>query len=182
MRYLTFLIIGFIFCFGCSRTVEKKNNATKSSFDLKKDIYNLSERMEEGDTIILNANLGVCTSYCNEHNLLWKENGIIYIMSKIKEIDPNNDSISLGKTEYRFEKFDSLNFENLFSLLKDKTIKPDNSTSYTFQTIYKRDTLEFYPGNLVRILEKTYYYNCIKGRIYPNEKFFKPVILEDILK
>jgi hypothetical protein len=181
MKNVTLFIIGFVLILGCSRSEKRKYTESKSSFDLRKDIYNFSEKMENGDTIILNAKIGVCLSYCNEHNSLWKEKGKIFIQSEIKDIYPNNDSLKLGRTEYTFDKNDSLNFENLFISLKDKSIKPNEGKEYTFQIIYKYDTIEFFPGNLVLILQNISYYNGIKGKIYPDENFFKPDLLVDTI-
>lgn len=175
MKKITITLIVFTLFFGCSRSRERIINKTRHGFDLKTDIYNFSNKLENGDTIILNAKLGVCMSYCNEHNLIFKENNRIFIKSIIRDIYPNNDSLILGKAEYKFEVSDSLNFENLFNSLRNNTIRPYKSTSYTYQVIYKTDSLEFYPGNLINVLMKIRYYNKIKERIYPDLKKFKPV-------
>ena len=175
MKNVVLLIIGFALILGCSEKNAKKINESISSFDLKKDIYNFSEKMENGDTLILNAELSVCTSESHDSNLIFKLNDSVFIQSLIEEMSPRKLTITLKKTQYKFLNNDTLNFENLFTSLKDNRTQPKYHKHYTFEIIHKMDTVKFYSENLIKILKHLEYYYRIKERIYPNETYFKPV-------
>lgn len=176
MKNLTLIILGFALFIGCSEKRERKVNGLISSFDLEKDIYNFSEKMNNGDTLILKARLGVCTSNCHEHNLIYKINDKIYIQSVIEDIDYGEDkSKILERTPYEYKRNDSLNFENLFSKQKNNRIKPKDNGDYTFVVINKTDTIVYRGENLIVTLGLIKHYSLIKERIYPNEKIFQPV-------
>jgi len=180
MRYFTLIIILLSIFLSCSEKKEKKSRVTPSTFNLDKDLYHFSEKMDNGDTLIFNAMLGVCTSHCMERNLIFRINDSIIIQSVIEDIYPSGDSKTLPRVQYKFNVNDTLNFENLLTSLRQDTTNLRNNGHFIYQAIYKQDTIEFIPKNLILVLNKIRYYEIIKARIYPNEKLFQAdIVLED---
>jgi len=178
MRFTLIIFLALCLLFiSCTDKNEKKTSAI--TFDLYNDLYNFSEKMRNGDTILINAMIGVCTSNCKEFNTVFKLNDSVFIQSTVVDIFPNGESKSLIKTYYSVEKNDTLNFENFFSYVKTTSIEPDPASSCTLQAIYKKDTIEFFANNLVKFLKQIDYYNRIKARIYPDEEVFKPEIVTE---
>jgi hypothetical protein len=177
MRYLTLIIALLSLIISCSEQKEKRSRVAPSTFKLDKDLYHFSERMINGDTIIFNAMMGVCESHCMERNLIFKINDSVLIQSVIEDIYPSGDSKTLPRVQYKFNANDTLNFENLLTSLSQDRTNLKNNGQFIYQTIYKQDTIEFVPKNLILVLDKIRYYEIIKARLYPNEKLFKPDIV-----
>jgi|WetSurMetagenome_2_1015567.scaffolds.fasta_scaffold01666_5 hypothetical protein len=175
MKKLIILTIGFALLFSCSEKKEKTVEILGHSFNLEKDIFNFSDSMRNGDTIFLNAKMGVCLSHCEEHNIIYKLNDSIFIQSKYVETSPRNYAKDIEKTLYKYNKSDTLNLEDLITSIRGNRTKRNYYIKYTYQVIYKRDTIEFFTYGLISTLKKMEYYNRIKERIYPNEELYKPV-------
>lgn len=175
MKNLQFILILFT-VLSCSR--ERQKLKQESSFDLKRDIYSLSQKLNNGDTVFFQVALGVCISQCREYNTIFKKNDSILIQSTIVNIDPKNETKDLNSVLYIFNPNDTLNFENLFSSMKADIKDPKSIDGETiFEVRYHNDTLEYYPKNLVFVLSKISFYCKIKERLYPEENLFKPYLI-----
>jgi hypothetical protein len=172
----TILIV--VTALACSSESQKVNN--QSSFDLKRDIYNLSQKLNNGDTIFFEAALGVCVSTCREINAIFKSNDSILIQSKIVDIYPNDETKELKKAHYLYNSKDTLNFENLFYSMKEDVRVRDSIDGQTiFEVRFQNDTVDFYPKDLVSVLRQIYFYSKIKERLYPEEEIYKPVLIKN---
>lgn len=177
MKKLQTILI-LIIALACSNDNQKVN--IESSFNLKRDIYNLSQKLNNGDTIFFEAALGACVSTCREINTLFKRNDSILIQSRIVDIYPNDETKELKKAHYIYSSKDTLNFENLFSSMKEDVRDRDSIDGQTiFEVRFQYDTLDFYPKNLVSVLRKIYFYSKIKERLYPEEEIYKPDLIEN---
>jgi hypothetical protein len=172
LKKINLIIVCLAFIIGCTGN---KSKVSKTEFSLRKDLSRFSEKLNNGDSLRFNAMLGVCESECMEHNLIFKQNDSVFIQSYIENIYPHDESKTLEKVLYKYVKTDTLNFEDLFLSIKDLESNHKDKTQYTFQAIFKQDTIGFHGNSLVSILRILDYYNEIKRRLYPDEVLYKPV-------
>ena len=150
----------------------------KSTFNLKTDVYNFSEKLHNDDTLFFIAAIGVCASECREYNIITKENDKIFIQSIVKDILPDYQSKEINKIPYILNPNDTLNFENLFWSMKDDISEKNAHIGKSiYEVIYKYDTIEFYPKSLSSVLRKIHFYSKIKERLYPDETIYKPEMI-----
>jgi len=174
MKYSICILLIMLIATGCSHKKVTPIKESLSTFILDKDIYDFSNKLNNGDTIFFNAMLGVCVSDCIEKNTIYKLDNKVYIKSTICDIYPTGDSMNLESVPYLYNESDSLNFEKLLYSLNENRIKPNDYSRFIYQIIFNQDTIEFYPTNLIMSLRKIQYYSKIKERLYPSEEFFKP--------
>ena len=171
---LSIVICLLLIC--CTQNKDKQTSVI--TFNLREDMYNFSNKMRNGDTILINTILGVCTSNSMEYNTVFKQNDSVFIQSIITDIFPSGESKTLHRAHYSIAN-DTLNFESFFSFVKANSIENDMDSSYTLQVIHKRDTVEFFAENLVKALNQISYYMQVKGKIYPEEEVFKPDMITE---
>lgn len=182
MKYnATLLILVFLFC-GCLRK-ENKKNVLKikliikklDTFNLKRDVFDFSSKMNEMDTLFLYANLSVCTSWWVEKNMFVKKNGEISLLTNI-----NNDVLCQGdesvtiESEYCYSPTDSLNFEDLFKHMSAKE-EDDKDRNSTFLLVCKKDTMRYYSYDLVDKMQNVDFYIRIKRRLFPGHEAYKSI-------
>ena len=154
----------------CSNPTNKQEHR----FDLKKDLYDFSTRMNESDTLIIRANLSLCISQRHEKNIIFKKNKELFITTIIDETYLDEKDRELGTIKYQYIKTDSLNFENLFHFLENKrATKSSGFNRPTFTVVYKQDSIEFYSDKMKDFIEDTKYYREIQIRRYPEAKAYQ---------
>ena len=172
-------VLPIVFCLLLNCCTEKKDKKTSAiTFNLREDMYNFSNKMRNGDTILINTILGVCTSNSMEYNTVFKQNDSVFIQSIITDIYPSGESKILQRAHYSLTN-DTLNFESFFSFVKANSIENNMDSSFTLQVIHKRDTVEIFAENLVKVLNQISYYMQVKRRIYPDEEVFKPDMITE---
>jgi aminoglycoside N3'-acetyltransferase len=154
----------------CSNPTNKQEHR----FDLKKDLYDFSTRMNESDTLIIRANLSLCISQRHEKNIIFKKNKKLFITTIIDKDYLEPKDRELGTVKYQYIKTDSLNFEDLFQFLENKgATKKSELNSPTFTVVYKKDSIEFYSDKMKDFIEDTKYYREIQIRRYPESKVYQ---------
>ncbi len=168
------LLICLLFC----SFILFKDNKTPSKFNLIKDIFEFSDKMENHDTLIIDANLSVCESEIFEKNVLIKENNKILIKTYRFEqnYQPEDDTLIFETTLYSYSNNDSLNFENLFEYMSKTERENKDINNIIFTISFKSDTIQYFSNGINDIIESTMYYNLIKRRIYPNIKVYLPIV------
>ncbi len=144
-----------------------------NQLDLKKDIWNFSNRMSDYDTIIVNADLCICTGERFEKDIITKRNDTVFVQVLID--DDIDGKVDYGKRIYKYDINDTLNFENLYSSLQNHLI-PNHQKSLIFQIIYNGvDTLNFYTYGLMDKLRVAGYLAQVKDKIYFDKDYYKPI-------
>lgn len=162
-------IILLISILGCVNNIKKE----ESTFNLQNDISSFSSKLEDGDSLVILADLSACTSWWIEKNTLIKNGTKIMIKTQAK--GEFIDQTELDGVQYYYNKVDSLNFENLFQFMDDKATKDRKINSNVFTVIYHQDTLKYYSDGLNDHLENIGYYLLVKRRIYPDVEIYQPV-------
>lgn len=164
MKKISILLILFV-VFSCKK---------ESKFNLRRDIYDFSNKMENSDTLVIRANLSACLSSHSEKLILIKKQDKIHLSNEID--DDFFGEKKLKNVIYNFNSKDTLNLENLFLKVRKDTILQSNQR-YFIQAIYKRDTISFTTQNLSEKLMKGGHFGLIMRRLYPNEEVYQPIKL-----
>ena len=154
---------------GCTNGIQNK----EATFDIKTDLSNFSSKLENGDSLVILADLSACTSWWQEKNTLIKRDNKLMISTHAK--GEFVDFEKLGEIRYVHLENDSLNFENLFQFMTEKSTDDRRINSNIFTVIYQQDTIKYYSDGLSDHLENIGYYRLIKRRIYPDVEMYQPV-------
>lgn len=159
MRILASLILTFTLC---SCQYENK-------FDLNKDLYQFSEKMENGDTLKIKTDLSQCTFLAFEEYTFIKQNDSLYVEKYSEEGSGRKQT--LPQILYKIEADDPLSFENYFKYLKKSdTIKEKSNWPYVSIT-YKKQQKFFYKTDLRDSFEKMDSLQPVRKNIYPKDTF-----------
>jgi len=169
MRVLFILVAILI----SNELVYSQNN--DNSFKLTRDIGRFSELMTELDTIIVYSNMSICHSERYEKDVITKKNDSVFIQVSI-----NDDFDGIAHYErrlYEYDNSDTLNFETIFSKLKNHSISNHQST-LRFEIIYNQsDTLSLFTFGLMDALKVSEYITKIKNQIYNDKDYYKPLLM-----
>lgn len=105
------LLFALLIVFSCKR---------ESKFDLEKDLYQFSEKMENGDTLEVYVNLSACMFAASERYNFVKENDTLYLETHSEISSFEKQQQTLPKIIYPFKPKNSLSFENYFKYLKNE--------------------------------------------------------------
>ena len=160
MRILTFSIILTLTLCSCHH---------ESRFDLDKDLYQFSEKMENGDTLKIKTELSQCTFFAFEEYTFIKQNDSLYVEKHSEEGSGRKQT--LPKTLYQIKADDPLSFENYFKYLrKSDTIEKKGNWPYVSIT-YKKQRKFFYKTDLRDSFEKVDSLKPVRKNIYPKDTF-----------
>lgn len=141
-------------------------------FDLNKDLYQFSEKMENGDTVKIKTNFPACTYFAFEEYTFTKQNDTLFVEKYSRE-DPSDRQQKLAKMMYKIKADDPLSFENYFKYLK-KTDTIDKNDDWALVSVtYKNQRKRFYASNLRDQFEKIDTLNPVRKKIYPNDTFLQ---------
>lgn len=161
MKKLSFIILTFSL-FSCKK---------EHKFDLDKDLYQFSERMENGDTVKIKTNLSACTYFAFEEYTFTKQNDTLFVEKYSSE--GSNRQQTLAKIVYNTKAYDPLSFENYFKYLK-KTDTVDRNDDWALVSItYKNQRKRFYTSDLRDHLKKIDSLTPVRKKIYPNDTFLQ---------
>jgi len=168
MTKFTFYLVVTIFLITCN------GRSNQREFDLKTDLPQFSNKMNNGDTLVVKLDGSICMSDNHEKGIFIKKNDSVYLTTHIQSVI-FNDHKTLSQTNYITSKSDTLNYENFFQFLTKIKRPISKNPSIILEVIYKKDTLTFYAQSLGERLKILSYYVKIQGRIFPDENFYKPI-------
>lgn len=153
----------------------------ESKFNLEKDLYQFSEKMENGDTIEITANISACMFAGSEKYTIIKENDNLFIETFSEESSFERKSQTLPKMFFLTKAKDSLSFENYFKFLKKNEVPPKQNGSALITIFYKNkpQSYYFYDSDLGDKFNKLEQLSLIRKKLYPDDSFFK--VAEPIL-
>jgi hypothetical protein len=169
VRILILLICILLVC-SCKNDFARK----KSGFKLQNDLTDFSKKMENGDTLIIIADLSVCQVNREEKSVVTKKNNEIFITTSIKSNLINEIDTQLKTKVYHRSEKDSLNFEDLFKYMKKKGSQDRQTNSEIFTVNYNQQETSFFSDGLTDKLTIIEYYSKIMKRINPDVKFYQP--------
>lgn len=175
------LIILMIFLCSCNK--QRSNHIPRiwphqeSKFNLLTEFYDFPNNMTSSDTIVIHADLSICTSTYLETVYITKENDEIYLttFSRFKGDFSDSINVNQGKAKYIRQPDDTLKLETLFSYLNKAGKQEVINNSPIFTITNKNDTIQFWNDGLVDRLRICVYYFKIMAQTYPNFKLYKPV-------
>lgn len=144
----------------------------ESKFDLDKDLYQFSEKMENGDTLKIKTDLSQCTFFAFEEYTFIKQNDSLYVEKHSEEGSGRKQT--LPQIPYNIKADDPLSFENYFRYLKKSdTIEEEDNWPYVSIT-YKKQRKFFYKTDLRDSFEKMDSLQPVRKNIYPKDTFLHP--------
>lgn len=147
----------------------------ESKFNLEKDLYQFSEKMENGDTLEVDINHSACMFAAFETYLFLKQNDTLFLETHSEISSFEKQQQTLPKIVYPFKPNDSLSFESYFKYLK-KENKANRKYSPSLVTVYypnKNQTQYFNDDGLDDKFKKLDKLFLIREKLYPNDKFFE---------
>lgn len=147
----------------------------ESNFDLNKDMYQFSERMENGDTIEVNINYSACMYSAYEVFTFTKQNDTTFLQTHSEINSFENRKQNLPKKNYKPRISGGLSFENYFEYL-NKENRPKTDVNSPLVIAYyknKAQTKAFYDNGLEDKLKKLDRFAVIRNKIYPDDTFFR---------
>ncbi|MDW9382206.1 hypothetical protein [Chryseobacterium sp. JV558] len=145
----------------------------ESKFDLNKDLYHFSERMENGDTIKIKTDLSACMFFAFEVYTFTKQNDTLFLEKYSEESSHDKSSQTLPKIIYKVKAGDPLSFENYLKFL-NKEDKPYEKGDFPLVTVtYKNQSRKFYDDGLRDKFMKHDSLFTVRENIYPKDTFFK---------
>jgi len=154
----------------------------ESKFDLNKDLYHFSERMENGDTIKIKTDLSACMFFAFEVYTFIKQNDTLFLEKYSEESSHNKSSQTLPKIIYKIKAGDPLSFENYLKFL-NKEDKPYEKGDFPLVTVtYKNQSRKFYDDGLRDKFMKHDSLFIVRENIYPKDTFFKQKAPPPIIK
>ena len=142
---------------------------------MEKDLYQFSEKMENGDTLEVYVNLSACMYAASEKYCFVKENDTLYLETNSEISSFEKQQQTLPKIIYPFKPSNSLSFEDYFKYLK-KENKVNRKYSSSLVTVYypnKNQTQYFNEDGLDDKFKKLDKLSLIRKKLYPNDKFFE---------
>ncbi|WP_426276054.1 hypothetical protein ACN9MN_14575 [Chryseobacterium sp. S-02] len=163
----------FIFLFSLCFIFSCKQHESK--FDIEKDLYRFSEKMEEGDTIVININYSACMYSAHEIFTFTKQKDITYIQTHSEINSFEHKEQNLPKIIYKIRPSAPLSFESYFKYLKRRN-RPKKETRSPLVTISLKNrpySEAFYDDGLEDKFEKLDQFSLVRKNIYPVDRFFK---------
>ncbi|WP_210148839.1 hypothetical protein [Chryseobacterium scophthalmum] len=147
----------------------------ESMFDLEKDLYQFSEKMENGDTLEVYVNLSACMYAASERYNFVKENDTLYLETHSEISSFEKQQQTLPKIIYPFKLNNSLSFENYFKYLKNENRAKREYGSSLVTVCYpnKNQRQYFNDDGLGDKFTKLDKLSLIRKKLYPNDKFFE---------
>lgn len=147
----------------------------ESKFDLEKDLYQFSEKMENGDTLEVNVDYSACMYAAYERYNFVKENDTLYLETHSEISSFEKQQQTLPRIMYPFKPKNSLSFENYFKYLKDENRAKRKYGSSLVTAYYpnKNQTQYFNDDGLDDKFKKLDKFSLIRKKLYPNYKFFE---------
>lgn len=146
----------------------------QSKFNLTTDYSEFTEKMEDGDTLMVYADLSICASWHEEVNSFIKREGKVYIGSINKGEFVNSTEAILPLVENKACPSDSLSFEHLFKKLGDVRKEPDGHSPFRIMLTYRNDTIRFNSLGLMDAMRIVDHYTQIKRCLYPEVDLYQP--------
>ncbi|GAA5094610.1 hypothetical protein GCM10023210_26360 [Chryseobacterium ginsengisoli] len=147
----------------------------ESKFNLEKDLYQFSEKIENGDTIEINVDYSACMYFAHEVFTFVKQNDTLFLQTHSEINSFGKREQNLPKTFYNIPASDQLSFENYFKYLK-KENKPKEDFRSPLVVIYYKNrdqSKSFFDDGLQDKFKKLDKFALIREKIYPNDTFFK---------
>ncbi|NIF07030.1 hypothetical protein F3J23_16450 [Chryseobacterium sp. Tr-659] len=145
----------------------------ESKFDLNKDLYQFSEKMENGDTVKIMTDLSACMFFAFETYIFTKQNDTLFLEKYSEMSSYKKRTQLLPKKIYKVKASNPLSFENYLKFL-NKENKPHEKGDFPLLTVtYKKQNRKFYDDGLQDKFMKHDRLFIVKENIYPKDSFFK---------
>lgn len=142
-------------------------------FDLNKDLYHFSEKMENGDTVKIMTDLSACMFFAFETYTFTKQNDTLFLEKYSEAASYDKKTQTLPKRIYKVKASDPLSFENYLKFL-NKEDKPHEKGDFPLVTVtYKKQSRKFYDDGLRDKFMKHDSLFLVKENMYPKDTFFK---------
>ncbi len=161
-----------LICISCQRNQSKTKEISSESTNLARDF---TKAIQHGDTIIIDANLSVCTLFWKEKNLFYKQGDSVYLTT-IYQLD-NFQWDTLEKVYYPYMKSGHC-FEHYFRTLRHKQGSCEDNPGF-IQIKNDENTINFYPPyphGITRKIIVTEAYKAIKFKLYGHLDLYKPSV------
>jgi hypothetical protein len=162
---LSFTLLALSLLFSCQQ---------ESQFDLEKDLYQFSEKMENGDTIEVNVNHSACLFLSHEIYTFSKQHDTVFLQTHSEISSFEKKEQTLPKIVYNLKHKNKLPFETYFKYL-NKENKPKAETNSPLVIVYYKNKAQseaFYDDGLQDKFEKLDRFALLRNEIYPNDTFF----------
>lgn len=160
MKKLSFIILIFSL-FSCK---------PEHKFNLDKDLYQFSEKMENGDTVKIKTNLSACTYFAFEEYTFTKQNNTLFV-EKYSEVEDRKQTSS--KIIYKIKSSDPSSFEKYFKYLSKENRFPHENQPPMVSIYYKGNLKNFYANGFADIFTKQDSLAVVRKRLYPNDTFLQ---------
>lgn len=147
----------------------------ESRFDLEKDLYQFSQKMENGDTLEVKVDHSACMFAAFENYIFVKQNDTLFLETHSEISSFGKQQQTLSKIPYFINLNDSISFENFFKYL-EKENKPQRDYDFPLITVHysnKNQTKYFNDDSLKDKFEKLDKLFLVREKLYPNDKFFE---------
>ena len=145
----------------------------ESKFNLEKDLYQFTEKMENGDTVEISADLSACMYTGKEKYTFTKQSDSLFIETFSEAGSFEKKSQILPKMFYPIKAKDSLSFENYFDYLKKNEVPVRQRPLITIFYKNKYQSYIFSDSDLSDKFNKLGNLNLIRKKLYPKDDFFK---------
>ncbi|MGO4707540.1 hypothetical protein AB4Y90_00205 [Chryseobacterium sp. 2TAF14] len=147
----------------------------QSKFNLEKDLYQFSEKMENDDTLKIDINHSACMFAAFETYTFTKRHDTLFLetYSEISSFEKRQQT--LPKIIYDFKPNDSQSFENYFKYLKEEN-RPSRESRSPLVSVYypnKNQRQYFNDDGLDDKFKKLDKLFLIRKKLYPRDKFFE---------
>jgi len=162
----SFFLLTMLLLLSCKR---------ESKFDLEKDLYQFSRKMENGDSLEVRVNHSACIFVAFENYTFIKENDTLYVetLSEISSFKKQQQSLS--KIPYSINPKDSLSFDFFFKYMEreNKSARKNYPPIVTVYYRNKSQTKYFNDEGLKDKFEKLDKLLSVRAKLYPNDHFFE---------
>ena len=148
----------------------------ESKFDLEKDLYQFSEKMENGDTLEVGINYSACMFAAFETYTFFKQNDTLFLETHSEISSFEKQQQTLPRIVYPFKPNNFFSFENYFKYLKEENRAKRKYSSSSLVTVYhpnKNQIQYFNDDGLYDKFKKLDKLSLIRKKLYPYDKFFE---------
>jgi hypothetical protein len=176
MKAIATLLLVIMLTVGCNSDKPTHDILLTSKFNLQTDLFDFATKMQDGDTLIIFANLSGCHMRRYEENTLIKKDNKIWIKTLVDLYVIEDEKFEFGPVNYNLKATDNLSFEKLFSYLDAiKTNSNENKPIY-FIIKYKNDVVKYYSEGIDGAHFIPYrHYIQIMDKLYPNIEIYDPL-------
>ncbi|MCF6350976.1 MAG: hypothetical protein L3J23_08120 [Flavobacteriaceae bacterium] len=148
MKNLLKIIVILVFLVGCKNQTKNGTKQPKSNFNLKQNYAEFQTRLNENDTLIIYANVGVCTSQLFEKITIIKKGKNLKIIPEFKEGNINNSEYDLQNSILLSENDTLWKFGEFLKRNISRRIRKNEMSNPRLRLKYKTQKIDLYTNGL----------------------------------